>query len=126
MASNQGPRRDAGKQRFWQARVAQWRRSGLSVREFCRREDLSEPLFYSWRREPARREISESLAAGVRRQGPAQATRFLPVHIVAPRPVGQPTAIEIILPRGRRVRVRPGFDRDTLQAVLDLLEQRPC
>jgi transposase len=124
MASKHGPRRDTDKQRFWRARVVQWRRSGLSVREFCRREGLSEPLFYSWRRELAQREMSESLAAGVK--GPAKTTHFVPVRIVAPRSVGQTTAIEIVLSRGRRVRVRPGFDRDTLQAVLDLLEQRPC
>lgn len=123
MTSNHGSRRDASKERLWQGRVVRWRRSGLSVREFCRREALSEPLFYSWRRELARREMSESLAA--RRQGPAQASRFVPVQVVASRPV-QTSAIEIVLPRGRRLRVRPGFDRDTLQAVLDLLEQRPC
>jgi transposase len=122
MASKHGPRRDTDKERFWRARVVQWRRSGLSVREFCRREGLSEPLFYSWRRELAKREMSESLATGVK----GLATHFVPVRIVAPPSVGQTTAIEIVLSRGQRVRVRPGFDRDTLQAVLDLLEQRPC
>lgn len=126
MASKHGPRRDTDKERFWRARVVQWRRSGLPVRKFCRREGLSEPLFYSWRRELARREMSASLAGEVTRQEPAKATPFVPVRIVAPPPVSQATAIEIVLSRGRRVRVRPGFDRDTLQAVLDLLEQRPC
>jgi hypothetical protein len=126
MTSNHGPRRDADKQRLWQGRVARWRRSGLSVREFCRRESLSEPAFYAWRRELARREMSESPAAGAARQGASQATRFVPVQVVASHPVIQTSAIEIVLPRGRRVRVRPGFDRDALQAVLDLLEQRAC
>ncbi|MGH7135977.1 MAG: IS66 family insertion sequence element accessory protein TnpA, partial [Pirellulales bacterium] len=51
MASSHGPRRDAAKHRFWERCVSRWRKSGLSVREFCRREALSEPLFYSWRRE---------------------------------------------------------------------------
>lgn len=126
MASNQGRRRDLSKQRLWQARVAQWRRSGLSVREFCEREALSEPLFYSWRRELARRELSEVPAAGSTRQRGGPAAAFVPVQIVTPHPTGQAAAIEIVLPRGRRVRVRPGFDRDTLQAVLDLLEHRSC
>jgi transposase-like protein len=126
MASNHGPRRDLSKQRLWQCRVAQWRRSGLSVREFCERESLSQPAFYSWRRELARRERSEAPAAGLTPRRAAQAAAFVPVQIVTPRPTGQAAAIEIVLPRGRRVRVRPGFDRDTLQAVLDLLEHGPC
>jgi transposase len=126
MASNDGARRDLSKQRVWQARVAQWRRSGLSVREFCRREGLSEPLFYSWRRELAQREMCASPAAGVARQGRSRPGAFVPVHVVAPHPVGQRVAIEIVLPSGRRVRVRPGFDRATLQAVLDVLEHLPC
>lgn len=126
MASNHGPRRDPKKQRLWQARVAQWRRSGLSVREFCRREALSEPLFYCWRRELARREIGESSAAGSARKRTVQAASLVPLHIAMPHEEGQASAIEIVLPRGRRVRVPAGFDRDTLRAVLDLLEQRPC
>jgi transposase-like protein len=35
---------------FWEAAVRLWKDSGLSVREFCRREGLSEHTFYSWRR----------------------------------------------------------------------------
>ena len=35
---------------FWEAAVRLWSESGLSVREFCRREGLTENVFYSWRR----------------------------------------------------------------------------
>ena len=34
--------------------------------------------------------------------------------------------VEIILGQGRTVRVRAGFDRQTLAAVLAVLEVRPC
>ena len=34
----------------WRARLSQWRRSGLSVAEFCRRERISEPSFFGWRK----------------------------------------------------------------------------
>jgi hypothetical protein len=129
MASSHGPRRDPDKQRFWQARIARWRRSGLSVREFCRRESLAEPLFYAWRRELARREAPEAgdgrHSAPPRRMAPRPAA-FVPVEIVAPPRTGQATAIEVLLPRGHRLRVRPGFDRKTLEAVLDILERPPC
>jgi transposase-like protein len=63
---------------------------------------------------------------------------FLPVHVVSPasRPLlrsgarpGAPEAdrgVEIILGQGRTVRVQAGFDRQTLAAVLAVLEVRPC
>lgn len=127
MRSKHGPGRDADKERFWRGCVTRWRSSGLSVREFCRREALSEPSFYSWRRELARREEGEPVFRRSSRPRPRRTekpTAFVPVHVVAPRSTH--SAVEIILPRGRRVRLRPGFDRVTLEAVLDILERRSC
>jgi transposase-like protein len=43
---NRGEARD-----FWEAAIRLWSDSGLSVREFCRREGLAAHTFYSWRRE---------------------------------------------------------------------------
>jgi len=36
---------------FWEAAIRLWTECGLSVREFCSREGLTEHTFYSWRRE---------------------------------------------------------------------------
>jgi len=120
-----GARRDADKERFWRECISRWRSSGLSVRDFCRREALSEPSFYSWRRELSRREANRPVSRRSSRPRPQPTTTaFMPVHVVASR--SSDSAIEIVLPRGRRVRVRSGFDRDTLQVVLDLLERQPC
>ena len=41
---------DAVKAREWRERVNRWRKAGLSVAEFCRREGVSGPLFHRWRR----------------------------------------------------------------------------
>ena len=46
-----GMKRDAGKEKVWREAIAEARRSGQSVREFCRQRGLKENLFYSWRRE---------------------------------------------------------------------------
>lgn len=37
------------KEEFWRLAVDEWRESGLKIRAFCKREQLSEPAFYSWR-----------------------------------------------------------------------------
>jgi hypothetical protein len=127
MPGQHGPQRNADKERFWRGCIVRWRNSRLSVREFCRREALSEPSFYAWRRELARREASQTPprpAAQRRSRQTRKPPAFVPVQVVAPRSTG--CSIEIVLPRGRRVRVQPGFDRVTLEAVLDLLERRPC
>jgi transposase-like protein len=42
--------RDPGREAFWRQTLANFRKSGLSVREFCRREKLHESAFYAWRR----------------------------------------------------------------------------
>lgn len=42
--------RDAAKEAFWREAFQRFAASGLSVREFCRREQLTESAFYAWRR----------------------------------------------------------------------------
>jgi hypothetical protein len=49
------PRRDVGKERFWRRVVREQAKSGLTIRDYCSREGLSEPSFYAWRRELDRR-----------------------------------------------------------------------
>jgi transposase len=105
-------RHNAAKERFWRQVIARRERSGLTVRAFCEDEGLSEPSFYTWRRELARRD---------RAAAQASAATFVPVQIVA-----EPNAaIEIVLPGGALVRVRPGFDRPTLRQVVQSLTGGP-
>lgn len=105
MSSQRGPRPDPGKQRFWSACVSRWRRSGLSVREFCRREALSEPSFYAWRRILTQRQVSP-VSGGPHSVAPRRPVstgeRFLPVQVARPIPTAL-TAIEILLPTGRSI-----------------------
>jgi hypothetical protein len=57
---------------------------------------------------------------------PAKATRFLSVQVAAESKVGDLVGVEILLGKGRAIRVRPGFDRQTLADVLAVLEASPC
>ena len=42
--------RDPAKEALWRKRLKRFSASGLSVREFCKREGVTESAFYAWRR----------------------------------------------------------------------------
>lgn len=115
--------RDPGKERFWRRMIQRWRRSGMSARAFCEDQGLSEPSLYAWQR--------------TLRQRDAQATRFVPVQVLAgdgdeTSPAATDAgaalaALELIVAGGRRLRIGAGFDESTLRRLLALLEEdRPC
>jgi hypothetical protein len=125
-------RRDSEKERAWRRRLRDWRRSGLSVREFCDWHSLSEPSFYSWRRELARRD-RETMPRRARPAngvaGPtAEAPQFLPVQVVADAALDSAASrcLEVHLPTGVRLRIPSGFGRQTLADVLAALGSAPC
>jgi hypothetical protein len=128
--------RDPAKERHWRRIVRRWRSSGLSVREFCDWQSLSEPCFYAWRRELAKRDRESAVAVPgsdvarggrpVKQNGPSRtpAAAFLPVHVVAdgaPAHAGSLSRshdIEVHLPGGVRLWVPPGCDRGLLRDVI--------
>ena len=57
--------RSAEKEAFWRMVVDEQKASGLSVRQFCKRESISEPSFYAWRKELQRRDDEEQLAGAL-------------------------------------------------------------
>jgi transposase len=125
-----GPVRDLEKEREWRERVRRWERSGESVRAFCGREGLREPAFFGWRRELARRRQERQAVRAERKRAkplpPVESVRFLPVHVAAAKRADDLVGVEILLEAGRTIRVRPGFDRQTLAEVLSVLEASPC
>ena len=111
---------DVEKARYWQRTISEAARSGISIREFCRRHRLRESQFYWWQRK---------LKAGrdertVRRPGVNgnQASFAL----VSDEPGATDVGIELVLGDGRRLRIRQGVDEETLRAVLAALEQPRC
>jgi hypothetical protein len=145
MAARRGKgQRDRTKERHWRRIVRQWRGSGLSVREFCDWQALSEPSFYAWRRELSKRDRESAAAAtditaacdgrAVNQNGPGRTSvaAFLPVRVVADGAPEYPAAsprtndIEVHLPSGVRLAVPAGCDRRALVEVLAALEIRPC
>src|SRR5262249_2881126 len=126
MAKRGGKRRDPAREKFWRRTIREQRQSGLSVRDFCRREGLRDWTFRWWRQEVARRD--QELSAALPGEPAEPAPSFLPVRVVdleavAPRPA---PPIEIVLPAGSVVRVPFGFDPRTLGDVLAVLGGHPC
>jgi transposase len=102
-------------------RVGEWRASGLSAAKFCEGRDFKAHALWNWaskmrkgeqqsgRPEPAKVNSVVRLARVIRVARPA----------VAARPVGVALSVELW---GVRVVVPPGFDRQTLAAVLAEIE----
>ena len=102
--------RSGGKEVFWRNLLAKYDSRRETIRGFCQRQGVSERAFYRWR---------EKLPPGRVASQPA----FQPVFI---QPVAAATpTIEVKLPGGRRLLLRPGFDAATLRQLLDVLEAQP-
>jgi hypothetical protein len=93
--------------------IGEWRSSGQSVEEFCRRRGLVQSTFQWWRwrlgREDTEQQPAESMPA------------LLPVHVVGGLPLAEEasaTTLELELPSGVRLRVPEGFDARTVAGVL--------
>ena len=90
---------DRGKERFWRGMMQHWRRSGLSVRDFCAEHGLAEPSFYAWRRTLARRDQQAATTSAAHTQhASVSQPLFVPLHVV-PTPAN--AALELVLGRGR-------------------------
>ena len=96
----------------WRERVAQWRSSGQTAREFAARRGVNASTLSHWawrlRQEP---------------RGGAALARVPTMIEVHARPVAD-DRFEIEL-GGRRVRVPPSFDVDSLRRLLSALEEAP-
>lgn len=106
--------RGAEREQFWRGQIEGQAASGLSAREWCQREQLSEPSFYAWRRKLAQRDRERSA------QGPQAVTNsFLPIRLTAA------SNVELQLASGLVIRV-PAQETAALRAILEFVEPRSC
>ena len=106
------PSRSVEKEQFWRMVLEEHKKSGLTAREFCRNESISEPSFYSWRRKLRNRDADS-------------ATRLVPVEVVkdeTPRrdrvSAASDDSIEVISRDQIVVRVCESSSVDTIFRVL--------
>ena len=89
----------------WAERIAAQQRSGMSVKQFCKEQGLTEYSFYAWRKR-------------LQETGPV---RFALVERSARRQEHTAPVLELVLATGERLRIGPGVDITTLRTVLDVL-----
>ena len=119
-----GPARDASKERFWRETVGRQRRSGQSVRTYCRDHGVSEASFYAWRGELKRRRATRAEKAPGRTGNGA---RFVPVRLAAGSmsPPGL-ASIEVVLPSGAVLRLPASMEPASVAAMLIAWERGQC
>jgi hypothetical protein len=111
-------RQDEAKARFWQGTIREATRSGVSVREFCRRRKLEVAQFYWWRRRL--RQTRPPRTVGKPEGGQA---RFALVRDGAET---TDAGLELVLGDGRRLRISRGVDEATLRSVLAVVQDQGC
>jgi transposase-like protein len=108
--------RSAAKETCWRERLQSQAESGISVRAFCRREGLSEPSFYSWRRELGKRDRQR--AAGTKclpTSSAAGSAGLVAVDVIG---VLGEAMLEIAINGGVMIRLREEASAETLERVL--------
>jgi len=113
----------------WAERVEQWRSSGLSQSEFCRRQGLALATF----NRKAVALVGKSVRSGAAAEPSEEPPHWLEVRMSGQRPGGAGESavslgegFEVALDGGWRVRLGPQFDADGLRRLIGVLESLPC
>lgn len=104
-------KRDATKETFWRDAIGRQAQSGLSVREFCRRNRLSEPSFHERRRTYRQRDMRA-----------AAPPAFVPVVVREDRPAQPGPGIVIELRGGRLLRLPEAMPATRVAELVQALE----
>ena len=117
-------KKSSQKEAQWRAVVNEQASSGLSVRQFCAKSNISEPSFYSWRRELRLRDQVAGNNGKPRQPdltNGESGTDFVAIKLVDSESSG---TMELVHPTGYLVRVVGDVNPRSLEQVLDLLDTR--
>lgn len=106
---------------FWRMAIETWQSSGLSIRQFCKREGLSEPAFYVWRKRlnpvcSAAKQTSKLMAP---------AAQSMPgMHDFIEIAMSNPSSLfEVVLVSGVRLKFDASTAPASLASVLSVLSE---
>jgi hypothetical protein len=110
------------RRQFWARHLQRWERSGLSQAEYCRRHQISAAAFAWWKtRSTLTREAPPGTIPREACRPHGSFVELTPADEGGPVPTGG-MVYEIVLPRRRCLRLGPGFERERVRQLLDLLE----
>ena len=101
---------DTDRQQFWEMAVETWRSSGLSARDFCKREGLSKSSLYYW---------NKKLSMDERAAEAIDSPSFIEVAV----PENRPAPLELVLISGNILRIDTAVESVTLANVLAALRE---
>ena len=99
---------------YWQEHISQWSESGLTQAEYCRRNKISAAAFNWWKRHLRKKSKTQ--------KDSSTPMQFVEVHGVHPAHVGRSENYEILLSRGRAIKVSRNFDADVLKRLITAVE----
>jgi transposase len=107
------------RRREWAIRVRQWRRSGLTAREFADSLGINRNTltYWAWRLEREPRTVAHEGRRGARRENAAAFVEVMTQGIAD-------GCFELDLGGDRRLRIPPRFEPESLERLLALLESR--
>jgi len=111
----------ARREKHWRRIVEEWRKSGLTQREFCRRKQESESSLAWWIRELNRRDRARGASTARATSKSKAAPSFIPVKLTPPTWIPAVPAFEIVV-GGHTIRVPAGFDPESLRRLVGVLE----
>lgn len=100
------------REQYWQEQVTAWKASGLKQMQYCREHQLSKHAFVYWKLKLIGKD-------------PSPAT-FVPVSAHQLRQMNRrdgSAQIRLVVGERYHVEVRPGFNAQTLQEILSVLER---
>ena len=114
-------KKNAEKELRWSEILKRQAGSGVSVRQFCVTEGVSEPSFYAWRKKLGTRNNGGARGQTGRRgrDRSDNGRLFLPLQVV-----DTAAALEIIHPLGYRIQVSGEVSPVVLRQVIELLDER--
>ncbi len=99
---------------YWRKHISQWSKSGLTQAEYCRRNEVSAAAFQWWKGQLRRKAKAQ--------KKPSTSMQFVEVHAVSPAHAGCEETYEVVLSRGRSIRVGRDFDSDVLMRLIAAVE----
>jgi hypothetical protein len=106
----------AEREAYWQPILADWQSSGLTVKEYCRTNQVNESRFKYWQTKL----LPESKRSGQKSAERARQERFIPVQLKSAMSANGD--IEIRYREQYSICVKSGFDEAHLRRCLQVLQ----